>query len=70
MCCVWLRSYYHRGVDYGAWEGDPVKAPANGRVLLVGKESDGYEIHGNCVGLDHGHGVTSIMMHLNSSFVK
>ncbi|XP_024380799.1 uncharacterized protein [Physcomitrium patens] len=67
---VFANHYYHRGVDYGAWEGDPVKAPANGRVLLVGKESDGYEIHGNCVGLDHGHGVTSIMMHLNSSFVK
>ncbi|KAG0582582.1 hypothetical protein KC19_3G071000 [Ceratodon purpureus] len=67
---VFADQYYHRGVDYGAWEGDPVKAPANGRVVLVGKEKDGYEIHGSCVGLDHGHGVTSIMMHLNSSFVK
>lgn len=67
---VFANHYFHRGVDYGAWEGDPVKAPASGRVMLVGKESDGYEIHGNCVGLDHGHGVTSLMMHLNSSFVK
>lgn len=67
---VFADQYYHRGVDYGAWEGDPVKAPANGRVVLVGKEKEGYEIHGNCVGLDHGHGVTSIMMHLNSSLVK
>ena len=57
-------------MDYGAYEGDPVKAPANGRVVLVGKEKDGFEIHGNCVGLDHGQGVTSILMHLNSSFVK
>ena len=62
--------YYHRGVDYGAYEGDAVRAPANGQVVLVGKEKDGFEIHGNCVGLDHGQGVTSILMHLNSSFVR
>ncbi len=60
------RNYYHRGVDYAAGTGAPVVAPAAGRVALVGRESEGFHVHGNVVGLDHGQGVTSIYMHLNS----
>lgn len=63
-------SYYHRGVDYGADEGTPVRAPATGVVALVGRELDGFELHGNCVGLDHGQGVTSMLMHLSSVTVE
>ncbi|EFJ31598.1 hypothetical protein SELMODRAFT_408308 [Selaginella moellendorffii] len=63
---VFAENYYHQGIDYGAEEGTPVKAPAKGRVVLVGKEADGFQLHGNCIGLDHGHGVTSILMHLSS----
>lgn len=63
-------NYYHRGVDYADYNGSPVVAPAAGRVALVGLESQGYEIHGNTVGIDHGQGVTSIFIHLNSISVK
>ncbi|MBD2102241.1 M23 family metallopeptidase [Leptolyngbya sp. FACHB-261] len=59
------QDYYHRGVDYAAATGTPVVAPAAGRVVLVGRESQGFRIHGNCVGLDHGQGVLSIFMHLS-----
>ncbi|WP_017712159.1 M23 family metallopeptidase [Prochlorothrix hollandica] len=58
--------YFHRGVDYGAGTGTPVVAPADGIVALVGYEANGFELHGNTVGLDHGQGVLSIMIHLNS----
>lgn len=67
---VFADGYYHRGVDYGADEGTPVRAPATGVVALVGRELDGFELHGNCVGLDHGQGVTSMLMHLSSVTVE
>ncbi len=63
-------NYYHRGVDYAGETGSPVLAPAAGRVALVGLESNGFEIHGNTVGIDHGQGVLSIFMHLNRVDVK
>ena len=63
-------NYYHRGVDYAAGTGTPVVAPAAGRVALVGLESQGFELHGNTVGIDHGQGVTSIFIHLNRIDVR
>ena len=62
---VFAQDYYHRGVDYAGGFGSPVVAPAAGRVALVGRESQGFRIHGNVVGIDHGQGVTSIFMHLS-----
>ncbi len=64
------KNYYHRGVDYAGGSGSPVIAPAAGRVALVGTVSQGFRVHGNLVGLDHGHGVVSIFMHLKSINVK
>ncbi|MBD2482937.1 M23 family metallopeptidase [Planktothrix sp. FACHB-1365] len=62
--------YYHRGVDYAGAMGSPVIAPAAGRIALVGRESEGFQIHGNVIGLDHGQGVGSILMHLSRIDVK
>ncbi len=62
--------YYHRGIDYAGAEGSPVIAPAAGRVALVGRVSQGFRVHGNVVGIDHGQGVTSIFMHLSRINVK
>lgn len=62
---AFAQDYYHRGVDYGAPVGAPVRAPAGGRVALVGKVEDGFELHGNTLGIDHGQGVLSIMIHLS-----
>ena len=58
-------NYYHRGVDYAAATGSPVVAPAAGYIRLVGRVSDGFELHGNTVGIDHGQGLLSIMIHLS-----
>jgi murein DD-endopeptidase MepM/ murein hydrolase activator NlpD len=57
--------YFHRGVDYAAPTGDPIIAPAAGRVALVGRVENGFELHGNTIGIDHGQGVVSIFLHLS-----
>jgi murein DD-endopeptidase MepM/ murein hydrolase activator NlpD len=62
---VFAEDYYHRGVDYGADVGEPVIAPAAGRISLVGRANQRFNIHGNTVGIDHGQGLTSIMLHLS-----
>lgn len=62
---VLLKDYYHRGLDYAPGEGAPVVAPAGGRVALVGLEKDGFRVNGNAVGIDHGHGVVSVLLHLS-----
>ena len=62
--------YYHRGVDYAGGYGSPVTAPASGRVALVGRVAQGFRVHGNVIGVDHGQGVTSIFMHLSRIDVK
>jgi murein DD-endopeptidase MepM/ murein hydrolase activator NlpD len=67
---VFAENYYHRGVDYAAPTGSPVVAPAAGRISLVGRVADGFELHGNTIGIDHGQGVGSIFIHLNSIAVS
>ncbi|MEC4891616.1 MAG: M23 family metallopeptidase [Oscillatoria sp. PMC 1051.18] len=62
---VFAQDYYHRGVDYAGGYGSPVIAPAAGRVALIGKESEGFRVHGNTIGIDHGQGVLSIFLHLS-----
>lgn len=62
--------YYHRGVDYAGGIGSAVVAPAAGRVALVGRVAEGFELHGNTVGIDHGQGVLSIFIHLSRIDVK
>ncbi len=62
--------YYHRGVDYAGGYGSPVVAPAAGYVRLVGTVAQGFRLHGNTIGLDHGQGVASIFLHLSEIYIK
>lgn len=62
--------YYHRGVDYAGGVGSAIIAPAAGKVVLVGRVADGFELHGNTIGVDHGQGVASIFIHLSRIDVK
>ncbi|HEY9881957.1 MAG TPA: M23 family metallopeptidase [Leptolyngbyaceae cyanobacterium] len=63
-------NYYHRGVDYADGMGSPILAPAAGRVVLVGRVQDGFTLNGNTIGIDHGQGVASVMIHLSRIDVK
>jgi murein DD-endopeptidase MepM/ murein hydrolase activator NlpD len=67
---VFATDYYHRGLDYAGGYGSPVVAPAGGKVALVGYEKNGFRVHGNVVGVDHGQGVVSIFMHLSEITVE
>jgi murein DD-endopeptidase MepM/ murein hydrolase activator NlpD len=51
----------HRGVDYAAPTGTPVKAAGNGRVTLRGANG-GY---GNTVVIEHGNRITTLYAHLS-----
>lgn len=62
--------YYHKGVDYAGGSGSPVVAPAPGKVMLIGRESEDFHVHGNTIGIDHGQGVVSILMHLQDIYVR
>ncbi|MEM7594299.1 MAG: M23 family metallopeptidase [Cyanobacteria bacterium P01_A01_bin.83] len=67
---VFAKDYYHKGVDYAGGYGSPIVAPAAGKVRLVGREDEGFHVHGNVVGIDHGQGVLSIFMHLQDIDVE
>lgn len=57
----------HFGLDYAGKTGDPVKAPADGKVLLY--VPDMFYSGGTMI-IDHGHGVSSTFLHLSDSYVK
>jgi murein DD-endopeptidase MepM/ murein hydrolase activator NlpD len=51
----------HRGVDYAAPVGTPVRAAGDGRVRFVGRQG-GF---GNVIELEHGSGVVTVYGHLS-----
>ena len=62
--------YFHKGLDFAAPYGNSIKAPENGKVILVGLEPKGFVVNGNCIFLDHGHGVITGYLHLSKVLVK
>lgn len=67
---VFAENYYHRGVDYAQGNGAPIYAPAAGRIELVGRVEDGFQLNGNTIGINHGQGVISVMIHLSGFNVQ
>ena len=57
----------HFGLDYAAKEGTPVKAMMDGIVTL--SEKDLYFTGGTII-FDHGHGISTLYMHLKDIHVK
>ncbi|GAA6204277.1 M23 family metallopeptidase [Thalassotalea sp. SU-HH00458] len=57
----------HYGLDYAGKTGDPVKAPADGTVVLY--VADMFYSGGTMI-IDHGHGITSSFLHLSDAYVN
>lgn len=57
----------HFGLDYAGKKGDPVKSPANGKVVMY--VPDMFYSGGTMI-IDHGHGITSSFLHLSDAYVK
>lgn len=56
----------HRGLDIAAPKGAPIRAPADGKVVLAGT----WRKHGGTVVIDHGQGVTSLYLHQSRIHAK
>lgn len=56
----------HSGLDFVARQGTPIKAPAAGKVILLGD----YFFNGKTVFLDHGQGLISMFCHLSAIDVR
>lgn len=57
----------HFGVDIAAPTGTPVKAPIDGVVTMV--HNDMFYSGGTLI-MDHGHGISTVYMHLHKILVK
>ena len=57
----------HYGIDFHAPEGTPVKAMMDGEVTLA--ENDMYFTGGTLI-FDHGHGISTLFMHMKTINVK
>lgn len=56
----------HAGLDFAVPAGTPIKAPAAGKVILIGN----YFFNGNTVFVDHGQGFISMFCHMSKIDVK
>ena len=56
----------HSGLDFAVGAGTPIKAPAAGKVTLIGD----YFFNGKTVFVDHGQGLISMFCHLSKVDVQ
>ena len=56
----WKKSW-HKGLDLGGYDGQPVQAPAAGRVVHLARGL----VNGNTLVLSHGLGLFSVYLHLS-----
>ncbi len=52
----------HKGTDYAAATGTPIRATGDGKVIFAGRQG-GY---GNCIVIRHGQGYETLYGHMNS----
>jgi murein DD-endopeptidase MepM/ murein hydrolase activator NlpD len=61
----WFR--FHRGTDFQAPEGFPIRTIASGKVAHLGRD---YLLEGNITVIDHGFGIFSLYLHQSAFLVK
>lgn len=52
----------HKGTDYAAARGTPIRATGNGKIAFAGRKG-GY---GNCIIIQHGQGIETLYGHMNA----
>lgn len=52
----------HKGTDYAAVRGTPIRATGNGKIEFAGRKG-GY---GNCIVIQHGQGIETLYGHMNA----
>ena len=57
----------HKGIDIAAPTGDPILAPAKGKVVFAGVRAGGY---GKTVEIDHGYGYVTRFAHTSRILVR
>lgn len=57
----------HQGIDIAAPVGEPILAPAKGKVIFAGMKAGGY---GNAVEIDHGYGYVTRFAHASRIHVR
>jgi murein DD-endopeptidase MepM/ murein hydrolase activator NlpD len=57
----------HQGIDIAAPVGEPILAPAKGRVIFAGNKAGGY---GQAVEIDHGFGYVTRFAHASRLLVR
>jgi murein DD-endopeptidase MepM/ murein hydrolase activator NlpD len=61
---------FHSGIDIPAATGTPIRAVADGLVVLSGKSLDGYSRYGKIVIVEHGNGIRTVYAHNQKNHVK
>ena len=61
---------FHRGIDICAPRGTPIRAVADGIVILSGKSMNGYSGYGNIVIVKHKGGIKTVYAHNKRNLVK
>jgi len=51
----------HKGTDYAASRGTPIRSTGNGKIIFAGRKG-GY---GNCIVIQHGQGIETLYGHMN-----
>ena len=60
----------HAGIDMTARQGTPIYATGDARVVVAGKNPEGYSGYGNVVVLDHGFGFQTLYAHMATIKVR
>lgn len=60
---------FHTGIDIPAPEGAPIRAVADGLVIVNSKKLDGYSGYGKILIIDHGDGIKTLYAHNEKNLV-
>ena len=61
---------FHSGIDIAATKGTPVRAVADGLVIVSAHSLDGYSGYGKVIIIEHGDGIKTLYAHNKNNLVE